>query len=730
MGHKNKKLLTLFFSGILFSLSTINNELSANTFKTAFDRFNDLLNNGNGYANYDNLNGSLAWGESYIMMSYMAMYRATNDIEYLKKLIAHTENIINQRDDYQGRLDYRGISGPTWASTKYSKNNEPYAWVVHSGMITYPMADFSQLIINNPDLQGHYSYSGKMFLDVAHWLNNKIAETIASHDDQWDDTELVYRFRNTSVIHYPNIVLPFNQQAAMGRTLLMMYLSTGRSDYLYKTVNIAIHFHNNLVLNSDNNSYIWNYFNHTNITEDISHAAIEVDFSILCYQHDLLFNKTDMERFASTFKNNIYIEPLKITDKVDGSGETNSHINQTGRWLNISSFDRDIYHVVADIFMDKAIYQSTKELSASSFLAIANLQRLQKAFNPIAVNRTAEANSEFAGAATGDFDGDGIDEIISARNLDGSFHIYKLDSDNEIITIASHTPPDPTSQWAGVAASDFNGNGRDEFIAVSNSDGNFYIYELDDGQIKLVTSNTLPDSTSQWAGVAAGDFDGDGKGEFVAVSNLDDNFYIYELDDGQIKHVASSTSSNSSSQWAGIAASDFDGDGIDEFVSVRNSDGNFYIHELDNGQIKYVASNKSPGPQSQWTGITAGDFDGDGIYEFIANRNFDGDFYIYTLDNGQIKSKNRVFFPKNLEHGILASGKVQTTSQKSDDLILIRNFDEDIFIFSIENSGILKKSKKINKAPTKWWSQLQGKRGLPSIFRKKITHIKKPRPEK
>ncbi|RLA93658.1 MAG: hypothetical protein DRG83_20660, partial [Deltaproteobacteria bacterium] len=106
------------------------------------------------------------------------------------------------------------------------------------------------------------------------------------------------------------------------------------------------------------------------------------------------------------------------------------------------------------------------------------------------------------------------------------------------------------------------------------------------------------------------------------------------------------------------------------------------------GQIKNIASNTSPEPNSQWMGITAGDFDGDGTHELMANRNSDGDSYIYHLeDNGQIKFKNREFFPKDLETGILAAGKVQTTSQGNDNLIMLRNFDAGIFIFGVEVRG-------------------------------------------
>jgi hypothetical protein len=656
---------------------------SANTYKTAFDRFDSLLNNGNGYSNYNNFAGTLAWGESYIMMSYMAMYRATNNVGYLKKLIMHAENVIKQRDDMHGRVDYRGISRPTWVATKYSINNEPCAWVVHSGMITYPIADFSQLVINSPNLQRETSYSGKTFINVANWLKDKVAETIAAHDNEWDNIIGVYRFPNASVIDFPNAVMPINQYAAMGRTLLMMYLATGEETYLNKATKLAHHFYNNLKIDNRVGSYIWNYWSSSsNINtnrEDISHASIEVDFAFLCYKNGVLFNKADMNRFASTFKNSLYIEPLLFASKVDGSG-ANDKGDATGRWLNLSIFDKDIYNIVADVFMDTAIYQTTKVSSGFTFLSIANLLLFQSLFDPIAVSRTAGQNSEFAGAATGDFDGDGIDEIITVRNYNGDFILYKV-TKSQIKAIASNTSPGSNSQWAGVAAGDFDNDGKDEFVAVRNYDGGFCMYELVNGQIKMIASNTSAGSNSQWAGVAAGDFDNDGKDEFVAVRNYDGGFCMYKLVNGQIKMIASNTSAGSNSRWVGVAAGDFDKDGKDEFVAVRNYDGGFYMYELANGQIKTITSNTSAGSNSQWMGISAGDFNGDGACEFIANRNYDGDFFIYRLENGQITFKNKEYFPRDIENGVLAAGNIESSSQQYSNLINIRNFDADIFIF-------------------------------------------------
>lgn len=338
---------------------------------SAFNRFDASLNNGAGYCYYDNLNGSLAWGESYIMASYLAMYRGTGDIEYLRKFIWHAENVLSRRDDKIGYYDYRGISGPTWLSTVFT-NGYKYAFVVHSGMITYPLADFAQMIKRDSTFWRYKSYSNKAFIDVADEFMQRVSETIEAHNSQWDDNVGAYRFNNDALFYeHHGKILPFNQQNAMGRTLLLMYMATNKDIYLYKTIKLAKYFRNQLAL-IGNNSYIWTYWTPNSNIEDISHGAIDVDFAYLCYENGIMFNNTDMEHFVSTFKNNIYKAPFVLSERVDGTGEDNKYLYQSGRWLEISRFDRDIYKIISDIFSDKILHQST-ESDASIFLGVANI---------------------------------------------------------------------------------------------------------------------------------------------------------------------------------------------------------------------------------------------------------------------------------------------------------------------------------------------------------------------
>lgn len=64
--------------------------------------------------------GTLAWGVSRVLQSYLIMYDATHDRSYLDKLVDVSEAVLAARDDQTGRVDHRGRSLPAWGAA------EPY----------------------------------------------------------------------------------------------------------------------------------------------------------------------------------------------------------------------------------------------------------------------------------------------------------------------------------------------------------------------------------------------------------------------------------------------------------------------------------------------------------------------------------------------------------------------------------------------------------------------------
>ena len=708
-----------------------------------------------------NWRGDLAWGASYHMYSFIEMYRATDDPGYLDRVLTNIFGVLDQRDMVTGTTDYRGISGPVWSADRDAYLNglydgvqdgqNGYAFVVHTGMITYPMAEWARLVKADAALQA-LNYTGSYTLpsgvsanfdDIADYLIQEVEDAIAYHDDMWteegSDPLYPFYFLNTSYAAeghsvantgfyfdrpsavaaglweqsaqfsdgmFIRLIIPANRRHAMARTLLSMYLVTGNLDYRNKAERMA-RLHQRTMDEYDGRGHVtWPYSIYYDIDsrEDVSHASISAEFAYQCWENGIVYTTADMQDIAEMVRNT-QENPLYFYNLIgnDGSGNPpNSNLGEVGqipRYMMFSQFDPDLYQMVGDPVFDPTVDIGLNPIipashAGTTMIALARMCRLRRRLEPANVSRVPGENSNWAGTAGGDYLGLGEDnQFVSVRNFDANFYLYKA-SDGTNGSITNHgsiTGYGVNSNWAGITRADLDGNGIDEFVALRNFDGNIYGMGFNSGGSPYAVFNhTGFGANSQWAGIAGGDFNGDSRDEFVCVRNFDGNFFIMGINTSNTLYTLDAiTAPGANSEWADVAAGDFDGDGRDEFIAMRNYDGNFYMYKFDDntGEFATIASFTAPGPDSDWTGITAGDFDGDGADEWLAHRNYDGDFLAFELVNGAIQFVHREYVPYNQLNGVLSSIQRDEDNDKMQ-LVSHRGFDADMFVWNLHIEDI------------------------------------------
>jgi hypothetical protein len=236
------------------------------------------------------------------------------------------------------------------------------------------------------------------------------------------------------------------------------------------------------------------------------------------------------------------------------------------------------------------------------------------------------------GIATADFNGDGIPDLafsyqgtgptvmISLGNGDGST------KDLNPVTLAT------TAGCAvnGITAGDFNNDGIPDLAAVSRcsptgSEAVYVITGKGDGTFNpgpLVVD--LPDGIGT---IKAGDFNGDGNLDLVAVSQTAGGMTLLGNGDGtfQTKTMAFPVYFES-----GIAVADFNGDGMQD-VAVANDVGGVVLL-LSNGDGTFTAPPQNPPYVPYCDGIAAGDVNGDGVPDLIAASG--AQYYAVLLGKG------------------------------------------------------------------------------------------------
>ncbi|PNW28397.1 UNVERIFIED_CONTAM: hypothetical protein BEN50_21085 [Euhalothece sp. KZN 001] len=302
---------------------------------------------GDGYSKLTNENGSLAWGQSYLSEAYLDMYETTKNPKYLEKFVIQTDRLIANTDKNRNVEDYRGRLVVGWGATKYSPSNLRVIYLVHTGMITYPMVKFAMMVKNDSNLD--------KFQDKANAYVQFTEEALSVFDEDWMFNEHTgvgyYQFRVreqpvgtlfSEKVQEILMPLPFNQQLAAARaSLYLCQIQGNESDFCTKATALAKHFRNR-VRQDSKGFYVWDYWygealdKFSRTREDVSHGGIDIDFAILAHTNSTVFEETDIDKFKKTYyqisKNGSFAR------FVDGKGEAVSP-TFIPLWMELSPYD-------------------------------------------------------------------------------------------------------------------------------------------------------------------------------------------------------------------------------------------------------------------------------------------------------------------------------------------------------------------------------------------------------
>lgn len=338
-------------------------------YREQFDRSDQAINGGRGYSESKNKGGELAWGESYVLMAYVEMHRATGDPGYLRRLVEHFDRMLKNRDDALGVKDAfaeRPLAG--WGSDEYSKGKW-HVWLVHTGMIELGPAEFVHLVRRSKALQ-------KEFAAKAAEYQARIEESIRDADTNWRSGPA----QNEGFYFEPNLgsVQPANQQNIFGSVLLEMYGATGNKTYRDRAERLARFFRSRL-RTADSAVYDWAYWPRETKdgpgSEDISHAHINIGFAARCAEARLVFTRDDMARFVRTWLTKVKRPDGTWADDVAGKGSRGRYMPYSvGLWLSLCAVaPKDL---AAELYADAEHALGAKQLyGASEMPGIARLLR-------------------------------------------------------------------------------------------------------------------------------------------------------------------------------------------------------------------------------------------------------------------------------------------------------------------------------------------------------------------
>ena len=209
--------------------------------------------------------------------------------------------------------------------------------------------------------------------------------------------------------------------------------------------------------------------------------------------------------------------------------------------------------------------------------------------------------------ASGDFNGDGRDDILS-RNSAGDIAEWCGQSNGSLAVNAGVVPSKIDLNWQVAGSGDFNGDGRDDILWRHGSGEMVKWLGQSDGKFATAAVPTKVDSS--WTAAGTADFNGDGLEDILWRHTSGELAEWIAKADGRFVNNGIATKVDNS--WKIAGTGDFNGDGRDDILWRHTSGETAEWLGQVNGTFANNAKGASKGVGNDWTITGTGDFNGDG----------------------------------------------------------------------------------------------------------------------
>jgi hypothetical protein len=526
----------------------------------------------------ENKSENLCWGEAYSQNAILDLFEVGRDTTLLDEMVIRLDGMIGTMWDVPpdivpcNRAVYRdGFLG--WGSTYYDPNKYYQEYMVHDGMIIYPVIRFVRYVYRDSSLYSVYGNKADGYLRTIE------ANIIKKWYVNWKGTagQSGLELEHWGGFQY----LPHNQYLIFAAALLALldmiddpHYTTADpvlpQFYQEKSAEMCSFFKNYLVYRGDKDCYFWGYWGaYSSGVEDFSHGYMDILTVLEAYQHSVVFVRTDLDRFTNTFTEAIWngnMDSPFISGAVDGSSSDNQGYF-SWVWTSLCEFDFRVWEVV-NSYHEKNFSKRRKE-------GVARLALETQRFDiyPPAPPSSLSSVDNGNGTNTISWKDSAADEDGSRLTGLAGYNIYRALSpdgpfekiNGEVITSNSYITVDRTGYYAATAVDYHRPANESKLSGVITSVKNAGDHPGISSRINLMPNYPNPFNSSTWIPYSV-----------TGASKMRTKIEVYSIDGRLVKILMDGEKA------PGEYAVEWDGTDRDH----RTVTSGIYIYSLSNGLLR------------------------------------------------------------------------------------------------------------------------------------------------
>jgi len=249
-----------------------------------------------------------------------------------------------------------------------------------------------------------------------------------------------------------------------------------------------------------------------------------------------------------------------------------------------------------------------KVLFLFTLLQITNLSNTFCQFSsPILIDNDA---TQITNIITADINNDNFKDIIVTRKFSASIISYYLNLGNS--TFGPETVIETgSSHYTKIASGDFNNDGWEDIVSIGDASNSVIVYM---NNATTFTANIIDSFAFFDSDIAVTDIDNDNDLDIVAIAASTLNIYY---NDG-LSNFTSQTITGPIEDFFDLSINDIDGDGFKDIITGGNS---ISIYQNTNGVISYDSARTSLIPSTGNLFLNLVDFDNDGDFDLFSEAN-------------------------------------------------------------------------------------------------------------